>query len=142
MRRVQVDKTFLAAALRETQEEVGILPDRVEILGQVGPPQLSLSGLRVWPYVVRLSVTAACINPFICCDVANVIPVGFRTRHASASIRNRWRSGSSATSIADGFFDTVSVRGGGCISSSPRPCCEPYTTTGAPLPWCAAILGS
>jgi len=44
-------RTFLAAALRETREEVGILPDQVEILGQVGPPQLSLSGSRVWPYV-------------------------------------------------------------------------------------------
>ena len=54
-----MDNTFLEAALRETREEVGILPDQVEILGQVGPPQLSLSGLRVWPYVVRLSVTAA-----------------------------------------------------------------------------------
>lgn len=49
----QTDKTFLAAALRETQEEVGIVPDQVEILGQLGPPQLSLGGLRVWPYVVR-----------------------------------------------------------------------------------------
>lgn len=48
-----MDKTFLAAALRETREEVGILSDQVEILGRVGPPQLSLSGLRVWPYVVR-----------------------------------------------------------------------------------------
>ena len=51
----QTDKTFLAAALRETREEVGIVPDQVEILGQVGPPQLSLGGLRVWPYVVRSS---------------------------------------------------------------------------------------
>jgi 8-oxo-dGTP pyrophosphatase MutT (NUDIX family) len=49
----QTDKTFLAAALRETHEEVGIVPDQVEILGQVGPSQLSLGGLRVWPYVVR-----------------------------------------------------------------------------------------
>jgi 8-oxo-dGTP pyrophosphatase MutT (NUDIX family) len=68
-----VDRTFLAAALRETREEVGILPNQVEILGQVGPSELSLSGLRVWPYVVRLSVTAAMhyCKPFICCDVAN-----------------------------------------------------------------------
>ncbi|KAI0272469.1 NUDIX hydrolase domain-like protein [Gloeopeniophorella convolvens] len=45
------DETFLAAALRETREEVGILPDQVEILGQVGPALLSLGGLRVWPFV-------------------------------------------------------------------------------------------
>ncbi|KAI0255849.1 NUDIX hydrolase domain-like protein [Lactifluus subvellereus] len=53
----RTDKTFLAAALRETQEEVGILPDQVEILGQVGPPQLSLGGLRVWPYVGFIHAT-------------------------------------------------------------------------------------
>ncbi|KAH9072123.1 NUDIX hydrolase domain-like protein [Lactarius deliciosus] len=51
------DKTFLAAALRETREEVGIVPDQVEILGQVGPPQLSLGGLRVWPYVGFIHAT-------------------------------------------------------------------------------------
>lgn len=34
----QTDKCFIAAALRETREEVGIVPDQVEILGQVGPP--------------------------------------------------------------------------------------------------------
>ncbi|KAF8497869.1 hypothetical protein F5888DRAFT_1923250 [Russula emetica] len=48
-----VDTTFLAAALRETRE-VGILPDQVKILGQVGPPQLSLSGLRM-----------SCVSPFV-----------------------------------------------------------------------------
>lgn len=45
------DASTLAAALRETQEEIGIHPDQVEILGQLGPPETSLSGLRVWPYV-------------------------------------------------------------------------------------------
>ncbi|KAH8093306.1 NUDIX hydrolase domain-like protein [Cristinia sonorae] len=50
----RVDKTdasSLEAALRETHEEVGIHPDQVEILGRFGPPQLSLGGMRVWPYV-------------------------------------------------------------------------------------------
>jgi len=45
------DVSFVAAALRETHEEVGISPAQVEILGQLGPPQLSLGGMRVWPYV-------------------------------------------------------------------------------------------
>ncbi len=68
-----MDRTFLAAALRETREEVGILPDQVEILGQVGPPQLSFSGLRVWPYVVRSPFYCRkSVDPFICCDVATV----------------------------------------------------------------------
>jgi len=50
----RVDKTdpsFLAAALRETHEEVGILPGQIEVMGQLGPAELSLRGLRVWPYV-------------------------------------------------------------------------------------------
>ena len=47
-----IDESVLHAALRETKEEVGIDADKVEILGRLGPPTLSLRGLRVWPYVV------------------------------------------------------------------------------------------
>ena len=46
------DETVLHAALRETKEEVGIEADRIEVLGRLGPPTQSMSGLRVWPYVV------------------------------------------------------------------------------------------
>ncbi|KAG9018893.1 hypothetical protein FRB90_008474 [Tulasnella sp. 427] len=45
------DGSYLAAALRETQEEMGINPDQVEVLGRIGPSVLSLSGLQVYPYV-------------------------------------------------------------------------------------------
>jgi len=45
------DESFLAAALRETHEEVGVSPDQVEILGRLGAPELSLGGMRVWPFV-------------------------------------------------------------------------------------------
>ena len=48
----QTDATCWAAALRETKEELGIDPPQVEILGRIGPPEKSLKGLRVWPYVV------------------------------------------------------------------------------------------
>ncbi|RPD76471.1 hypothetical protein L226DRAFT_533580 [Lentinus tigrinus ALCF2SS1-7] len=47
----KTDPTTLAAALRETEEEVGIHPNQVEILGRFGPPEHSLGGMRVWPYV-------------------------------------------------------------------------------------------
>ncbi|KAI8974555.1 NUDIX hydrolase domain-like protein [Trametes punicea] len=50
----ETDASTLAAALRETQEEIGIRPDQVEILGRFGPPERSLKGLRVWPYVAFL----------------------------------------------------------------------------------------
>jgi len=58
------DESFLAAALRETYEEVGILPSQVEILGRLGPPQLSFGGLRVWPFVgfVHASATHPLLN--------------------------------------------------------------------------------
>lgn len=50
---VQTDESFLAGALREMNEEVGVPPEQIGILGQIGPPELSLAGMRVWAYVVR-----------------------------------------------------------------------------------------
>ncbi|KZT51934.1 hypothetical protein CALCODRAFT_502918 [Calocera cornea HHB12733] len=45
------DSTFLATALRETDEEIGVVPGQVEVLGSFGPPELSLRSLRVHPFV-------------------------------------------------------------------------------------------
>ncbi|KZT37954.1 hypothetical protein SISSUDRAFT_986927 [Sistotremastrum suecicum HHB10207 ss-3] len=45
------DKSLMDTALRETQEEIGLVPEQVEILGELGPPELSLRGLRVSPFV-------------------------------------------------------------------------------------------
>lgn len=56
----ETDASTLAAALRETEEEVGIRPEQVEVLGRFGPPQLSLGGLRVWPYVGFIHPSAHC----------------------------------------------------------------------------------
>ncbi|KAI0923980.1 hypothetical protein AcW1_006776 [Taiwanofungus camphoratus] len=47
----KADESRLTTALRESEEEIGIHPDQVEILGRIGPPETSLRGLRVWPYV-------------------------------------------------------------------------------------------
>ncbi|KAG9001490.1 hypothetical protein FRB94_006568 [Tulasnella sp. JGI-2019a] len=47
----EVDVSYLSAALRETHEEIGIEPERIEVLGQMGPSVLSLTGLRVYPFV-------------------------------------------------------------------------------------------
>ncbi|KAH7929121.1 hypothetical protein BV22DRAFT_1003470 [Leucogyrophana mollusca] len=47
----ETDASFLDTALRETHEEVGVHPGQIDILGSIGPPEQSLRGLRVWPYV-------------------------------------------------------------------------------------------
>jgi 8-oxo-dGTP pyrophosphatase MutT (NUDIX family) len=50
----QTDDSFLAAALRETHEEVGIPASRITMLGPLSamPPERSLGGLHVWTYAV------------------------------------------------------------------------------------------
>ncbi|KDQ61570.1 hypothetical protein JAAARDRAFT_31027 [Jaapia argillacea MUCL 33604] len=68
------DKSLLAAALRETHEEVGILPDQVEILGQIGPPTVSLSGMRVWPYVGFIHASSQTTSPFSSSDPTLPLP--------------------------------------------------------------------
>ncbi|KAF6761577.1 NUDIX hydrolase domain-like protein [Ephemerocybe angulata] len=46
------DHTFTDAAVRETNEELGINPSTIEVLGQIGPPELDRVGkMRVWPIV-------------------------------------------------------------------------------------------
>jgi 8-oxo-dGTP pyrophosphatase MutT (NUDIX family) len=51
----QGDVSCLSAALRETQEEVGIPPEKVQVLGELHPAEKSFYGLRVWPFVVSRS---------------------------------------------------------------------------------------
>ncbi|KAG6335067.1 hypothetical protein ID866_4027 [Astraeus odoratus] len=55
----ETDTSFLSAALREMEEEVGVLSEQVDILGHFGPPERSLKGLRVWPYVGFVSPIAS-----------------------------------------------------------------------------------
>ncbi|KZP01618.1 hypothetical protein CALVIDRAFT_532396 [Calocera viscosa TUFC12733] len=45
------DETFLATALRETNEEIGVPSTHIDVLGSFGPPELSLRELRVHPFV-------------------------------------------------------------------------------------------
>ncbi|KAL4246250.1 Coenzyme A pyrophosphatase [Abortiporus biennis] len=47
----KTDASSLDAALRETEEEIGVHRSRIEILGRFGPAEKSLAGMRVWPYV-------------------------------------------------------------------------------------------
>jgi len=46
------DESFMSGALRETQEELGIDPAQIEVLGEIGPPETNLRGnMTVWPFV-------------------------------------------------------------------------------------------
>lgn len=47
----KTDESMLAAALRESNEELGLNARQIDLLGELGPPELSLSKMRVWPYV-------------------------------------------------------------------------------------------
>ncbi|KAJ6504884.1 NUDIX hydrolase domain-like protein [Mycena vitilis] len=46
-----LDSSVLDTALRETFEELDISCDRIEILGSINPPEKSLRGDTVWPFV-------------------------------------------------------------------------------------------
>jgi 8-oxo-dGTP pyrophosphatase MutT (NUDIX family) len=48
------DEDPAAAALREAQEEVGLRPDAVDVIGYL-PDQLVLTGFRITPVVARIS---------------------------------------------------------------------------------------
>lgn len=49
--------------MRETEEELGIRPEEIQILGEIGPPQVNLRGdMRVWPYIVRNIILNTLIN--------------------------------------------------------------------------------
>lgn len=49
------DASLLQTALRETQEELGIEPDQIEILGQLPDVYTSVSNFLITPFVARLA---------------------------------------------------------------------------------------
>lgn len=49
------DLSLLHTALRETEEELGIDPDRIEVLGSLPPTQTVVSGFLIVPFVGLLA---------------------------------------------------------------------------------------
>jgi 8-oxo-dGTP pyrophosphatase MutT (NUDIX family) len=48
----ETDESLIHGALRETHEELGIDPRRVQVLGEIGPPEMNLQGdMTVWPFI-------------------------------------------------------------------------------------------
>ncbi|HET6923575.1 MAG TPA: CoA pyrophosphatase [Anaeromyxobacteraceae bacterium] len=48
------DESTLAAALREAEEEVGLAPQRVEVLGELSEQLVVVTGFRLTPWVGRV----------------------------------------------------------------------------------------
>jgi 8-oxo-dGTP pyrophosphatase MutT (NUDIX family) len=55
--RREADETLLETALREAHEEVGVVPEEVEVLGPLTPLYIPPSNFCVHPFVGALSVT-------------------------------------------------------------------------------------
>lgn len=45
------DEALLTTALREAEEEIGLAPDQVEVVGALRPVTTLVTGFRVYPYV-------------------------------------------------------------------------------------------
>ncbi len=92
------DADVIAAALRETEEEVGIGPDVVAILGALAP-RLTITGFRVTPVVGWLAE-----QPILALDPAEVmaafkVPVSFLADAANQKFRTREFAGSAITMV-------------------------------------------
>jgi 8-oxo-dGTP pyrophosphatase MutT (NUDIX family) len=48
------DADFLATALREAEEEVGLRPDQVDVLAALDPLETTATGWRVYPFLGRV----------------------------------------------------------------------------------------
>lgn len=48
------DRDFLATALREAEEEVGLPPEKVEVLAELDPVETRETGFRVHPFLGRV----------------------------------------------------------------------------------------
>ncbi len=84
------DPSLLHTALRETQEELGIAPERIQILGQLTPLFIAPSQNHVYPFVGWLSDrTQVKPNP---AEVAEVVPLPLSALLASSAVGTyHWR---------------------------------------------------
>lgn len=80
---MKTDESFLSGALRETQEELGIDPARIEVLGEIGPPEINLRGdMTVWPFVASLSNCRICNDTLLTCRYNRVLFTLLRSKGA------------------------------------------------------------
>jgi hypothetical protein len=73
----QTDESYQLAALREAQEELGIDPARVEMLGELRPVETEMTGRTlVWPFVVR------CLRPYVAAKSTYMCMLTMSYRHS------------------------------------------------------------
>lgn len=84
------DADLLATALRETEEELGIPPDRLEVLGTLPWTHTFVSGFVVVPFVARLGERPELRPSSV--EVAEVLELGLgRLDRAERLARREWR---------------------------------------------------
>jgi 8-oxo-dGTP pyrophosphatase MutT (NUDIX family) len=80
------DADLYATALRESQEEIGLQPERVEVIGTL-PEYLTVSGYRVTPVVALVDPQAHySVDAFEVADVFDV-PMAFLMNPANHQVR-------------------------------------------------------
>ena len=64
------DDSFLSTALRETWEEIGLLPDHVRILAELPPVETRSTGYRIFPFLGLINLPELVIDKH---EVAEVL---------------------------------------------------------------------
>lgn len=88
--RVEPGETFEAAALREAQEEIGVDPSTVEVLGRLTPLHIPVSGFLLHPIVGATSMRPAFQRAEW--EVARIIEVPVALLSDPAVIKREMRS--------------------------------------------------
>ena len=57
------NESLIQTALRETQEEIGLIPDKIQLLGSLSPIYINVSNFCVYPFVGTLQDTPAALKP-------------------------------------------------------------------------------
>jgi 8-oxo-dGTP pyrophosphatase MutT (NUDIX family) len=81
------DPSPLAAALREAREEIGLLPDQVDVLGTLDP-YLTVTGFRVTPFVALIDAAWRPILDPEEVDMVFEVPLDFLMDRAN--LRRGW----------------------------------------------------
>jgi 8-oxo-dGTP pyrophosphatase MutT (NUDIX family) len=98
---VEPGETFEQAALREAQEEIGLEPDTVRVLGALTPLEIPVSGFRLHPIVA-----AAITRPTLSAadgEVARILEIAVEDLRDPKNLRRIRRERDGVTMMIPGF---------------------------------------